>query len=127
MLKFFYLVLGGGLGTVFRYVLSGAVYRFSAVIFPWGTMAVNLLGSFIIGVLWELFQAGFISPNMRIFLFIGVLGGFTTFSSYSLETFNLIRDGEIKLALMNVVLSNILGIALVFIGSIVSKYFLNFK
>lgn len=85
-------------------------------------MAVNLLGCFTIGFLWNIFENFAYSPNIRVFIFIGILGAFTTFSTFGLESFNLIREGEIKYAVLNILVSNIAGLALVFIGYIASKY-----
>ncbi len=120
--KLLFIGLGGAIGTMLRYGISGLIYRASDSVFPWGTLGVNLIGSFIAGFLWEGFERAAVSPNIRIFTFIGILGGFTTFSSYNLENFNLLRDGEIRLALSNVLISNLLGIALVFIGYAASRY-----
>ena len=122
MFKFVSLAVGGGVGTILRYLLSGLTHKFTSDIFPWGTLVVNLLGSFAIGVLWELAEQEIISVQLKIFIFVGILGGFTTFSTYNLENFNLIRDGEFHLALMNVFLSNVFGIGLVFLGSTLSRY-----
>ena len=124
MQKFFSLALGGALGTILRYLVSGAVHKYISNIFPWGTLVVNLLGSLVIGILWELSSQEIISPPMKIFIFIGILGGFTTFSTYCLENFNLLRDGELPWALMNIFLSNFLGIGLVFVGAALSRYVL---
>ena len=108
---------GGAAGTVLRYVFSGFVYRCTAAgVFPAGTLAVNLAGSLVIGFLWGLFELTAVSVNVRLFLLIGVLGGFTTFSTFSLENFSLLRDGEYMLALTNVLLSTLAGILLVFVG-----------
>lgn len=107
---------GGAIGSVLRYVMGGTVHRFMGSTFPWGTLGVNLTGSFLIGFLWAYFDRFSGSSVTRSFVFIGVIGGFTTFSSYTLETFNLIRDGEIKLGLWNMLASNIFGLALVFAG-----------
>ena len=125
MTKVILLATGGALGTVLRYALSGLTYRFTGGIFPWGTLAVNLTGSFAIGFLWGIFEAENMSPQMRNFLFIGILGGFTTFSTFALESLNLFRDGEVRLAITNVLASNFLGIVLVFIGFFLSKYIIN--
>ncbi len=114
--------LGGALGSVLRYGLSGAVHRLIDSEFPWGTMVVNLVGSFLIGFLWDSFERAAFTPAMRTFIFIGVLGAFTTFSTYTLENVNLLRDGELRLALMNVAVSNAVGIALVFAGFWASRY-----
>lgn len=116
MLKILLLISGGAIGTLARYSLSGVVHRWFGSSFPFGTLAVNLIGSFIIGLLWGMFERESLTPSVRAFLFMGVLGGFTTFSSFSLETLNLFRDGETKWALMNILANNLVGILLVFAG-----------
>lgn len=122
MYKIILLASGGAIGTVLRYSLSGFTYRFVNGVFPWGTLLVNLAGSFVIGLLWGLFEIDNFSTNVRHFIFIGILGGFTTFSTFTLESLNLFRDGEIKLALSNILASNIFGLLLVLAGFIISKY-----
>ncbi|MBI5665555.1 MAG: fluoride efflux transporter CrcB [Nitrospirae bacterium] len=125
MTKFILLAAGGAIGTILRYSLSGLTHRFLTGIFPWGTLLVNLTGSFAIGLLWGLFEIENMTSNMRTFIFIGLLGGFTTFSSFTLESFNLLRDGEIRLAVSNMLVSNIMGLALVFAGFFISRYIIN--
>ena len=125
MTKIIILAAGGAIGTVLRYSVSGLTHRAVGGMFPWGTLAVNLTGSFLIGLLWGIFEVQNISSNFRTFLFVGILGGFTTFSTFALESLNLMRDGEMKLALSNVLASNILGILLVFAGFMASKYIIN--
>ena len=125
MLNYILLAAGGAIGTILRYSMSGLTYRMVNSVFPWGTMVVNLTGSFAIGLLWGFFEIQNISSNMRNFLFIGILGGFTTFSTYALESLNLFRDGEIKLAMTNMLISNICGLILVFAGFVLSKYIIN--
>lgn len=125
MTKIMMLAAGGAIGTLLRYSVSGLTHRVMTGMFPWGTLAVNLIGSFIIGLLWGLFEIQNISSNFRTFLFVGILGGFTTFSTFALESLHLMRDGEMKLALSNVLASNILGILLVFAGFAASKQFNN--
>jgi len=115
-MKWMMIALGGALGTVVRYICSGLDYRWSNGVFPVSTLLVNLLGSLAIGFLWGMFERAAVSPNVRLFMMIGVLGGFTTFSTFALENFNLIRDGELKIALWNIGLSNVVGIGLVFVG-----------
>ena len=122
MLRFFYVGVGGAVGALLRYLVSGWIYRFAAGGFPWGTLAVNLIGSFIIGLLWGVFEISIISQNLRLFLFMGILGSFTTFSTFSLESFSLLRDGEYGLLLLNVILSIVLGISLVFAGYLSARY-----
>ena len=121
MLKFFSIGLGGIIGALLRYLLSGIPYRYLEGIFPYGTLSVNLLGALGIGFLWGITEEIPISPTLRSFLFIGMLGSFTTFSTYTLETFHLLREREIKLAFINILISNFLGIGLVFLGFMLSK------
>src|SRR3989338_1151723 len=110
MAKLIMLVVGGGLGTLMRYLFSGIIYQFAGTRFPYGTLAVNLLGCFLIGFLVAVSEEKFLlSVNARLFLMVGVLGGFTTFSTFMLETANLIRAGETLAALGNVLLSVIIG------------------
>lgn len=125
MLKIILLLAGGAAGTLARYGVSGLAHRYFTGTFPYGTLAVNLLGSLIIGFLWGAMENSSAPSLLRTFLFIGILGGFTTFSSYSLETLNLFRDGEFKMAAINILANNILGIILVFAGFFSSKAFLN--
>jgi len=125
MIRLFFIAAGGAIGAVLRYGVSGLTHRVFGPIFPWGTLAVNLSGSFAIGLFWGVFERAALSPNARLFIFIGLLGAFTTFSTFSLETLNLFRDGEMKLALSNIFLSNFLGIALVFAGLAVSRSLTN--
>lgn len=121
MVKFFYIALGGAAGAILRYWLSGLTYRYSGAGFPWGTLAVNLIGSLAIGFLWGISEAIALSQNMRLLIFIGILGSFTTFSTFSLENFHLLRDGEYWFVFGNIMASVIFGIALVFAGFFISK------
>jgi len=114
--------LGGGIGTAFRYWLSGWVYRFLSPTFPAGTMVVNVTGCLIIGLLMTIFEDRFVvQPLLRIFLTIGVLGGFTTFSTFSYETISLFRDGSAMLAWMNVVLTVSACLAGTWLGTVLGK------
>lgn len=124
MLKLFNIAIGGAAGALLRYWLSGLAYRFFSGGFPWGTLSVNLVGSLLIGLFWGIFDSIAISQNLKLFIFIGLLGSFTTFSTFSLENFHLLRDGEYWFVFSNVVLSLFLGISLVFIGFFISKLFL---
>ncbi len=125
MVKFIHIALGGAIGALLRYWGSGLIYRFYHGTFPWGTLLVNLSGSFVIGLLWGVFETIVISQNVKLFLFIGVLGSFTTFSTFSLENFHLLRDGEYMLAGINIAASLILGITLVVCGFFLSRSVLN--
>jgi fluoride exporter len=109
--------IGGFLGSVLRYWLSGVAGRWSESGFPVGTFIVNFLGCLAIGILWSLVDyRQWFSPEMRIFLTVGVLGGFTTFSAFGFETFLLLREQEYWQALANVAANVIVGVAAVFIG-----------
>ena len=103
---------GGFLGSASRYVLSGWVHRmvpYSA--FPWGTLTVNVAGCFLIGTLSGLADSRQLwSPEVRIFAMIGVLGGFTTFSSFAYETMALAREADLLRAFANVALQVVLGL-----------------
>jgi len=102
--KIFLAGIGGFAGSALRYVVTGFVQNFSGSIrFPFGTLAVNLAGCFLIGFLSQLAETrGFFSADARTLIFIGVLGGFTTFSAFGNETINLWRDGENMLAAANI-------------------------
>ena len=114
--------LGGGLGTAFRYWLSGSVYRFVSPTFPYGILLVNTIGCFFIGLLMALFEDRFaIQPLLRIFLTIGVLGGFTTFSTFSYETISLFREGSLLAGLANIFLSVAGCLGATWVGIVVGK------
>lgn len=125
MAKLLLIAAGGALGAVIRYTVSGFTYRFFDETFPWGTMAVNLIGSFALGFLWALSERALLSPKLIPFLFIGVLGAFTTFSTYTLESINLLREGEVQLGLFNIIGSNVLGLVLAFFGFVCAQYLFN--
>jgi CrcB protein len=117
MPRLFLIGLAGFVGTLARYCLSGVVARRYGETFPYGTFVVNALGCLLAGALFYLMYDRFLtSPTSRSVVFIGLLGGFTTFSSYGLQTFTLLRDGEIFLALLNIGLSNMAGLFLVWVG-----------
>jgi len=113
-----FVALGGALGSVFRYLLGTWAQTVSKSIdFPYGTLAVNLIGCFVIGFLAQLAEArGVFNSESRAFVFVGILGGFTTFSSFGNETVNLLRDGGTWNALANVGANVIFGLILVWLG-----------
>ena len=114
--------LGGAVGSVSRYLLGVWIQSASqSVDFPFGTLTVNLLGCFVIGFLSQLAESrGVFTPETRGLVFIGVLGGFTTFSSFGNDTLNLLRDGETVNALLNIGANVIFGLALVWVGRTVA-------
>ena len=116
------IALGGALGSVLRYLLSNAVQSFAGRQFPAGTLVVNVVGSLLIGVLyvWLLERAPAAAP-VRAFWMVGVLGGFTTFSSFSMETFNLIAQADYWRALLNVTLSVALCIGATWLGVLAGR------
>lgn len=109
--------LGGFVGAVARYGLSGLAHRVSRGTFPVGTLAVNVIGCFAIGVLMALVEdRQSLGPSARVFLTIGLLGSFTTFSTLGHETFEYLRVGDLRLALGNVALNLVLGLGAVGLG-----------
>ncbi|MCK5707314.1 MAG: fluoride efflux transporter CrcB [Candidatus Aureabacteria bacterium] len=116
MTKVLFICFGGALGALLRYMVTGASHKVLPGIFPWGTLIVNLIGCFCIGFLWRLTETFSFSHNIRLFIFIGLLGSFTTFSTYGLECFQFLRDGQIRFFLFNILLNNILGICFVVAG-----------
>jgi CrcB protein len=115
----FWVALGGALGSVARYAFSGIAVRWLGAAFPYGTLFVNVTGSFTIGLLAALVAADgrpSLGADARAFLLVGVLGGFTTFSSFSLETLNLARSGALGAAVLNVAGSVVLCLAGVLLG-----------
>jgi CrcB protein len=114
--------LGGALGSVARYGLSGFVHRYAPPSFPYGTFVVNVVGCLAFGLIAGLVEArSVISPTARTFLLIGVLGGFTTFSSYAFETFALLRDVEIGRALVNAAGQVGVGLLVLWLGYVLAR------
>ncbi|PLX14170.1 MAG: fluoride efflux transporter CrcB [Marinilabiliales bacterium] len=119
--KLLAVAFGGSIGAVARYLVFLGVGKYYTGVFPWASLTVNLTGAFVIGILWGLFDSIYVSPAMRTFLFIGILGSFTTFSTFTFDLLNLYRDGEVKMFIAYLLSSNILGIALVFLGFYIFK------
>jgi CrcB protein len=117
-MKLFWVGLGGFAGAVLRYLVAGWTQQATrSVSFPYGTLAVNVLGCLAIGGLSYLAEArGVFSAETRLFVFVGLLGGFTTFSTFGNETLNLFRDGQALMAAANVVGNVILCLAAVWAG-----------
>jgi CrcB protein len=115
--------VGGFVGSICRYLAGGWVQRWApASSFPWGTLAVNLTGCLAIGLLAGLAEARqLFTTEARLLVFLGFLGGFTTFSSFGWETFELLRHGELLRALANVLAQVVLGLLLVAVGFVVGR------
>jgi CrcB protein len=110
--------IGGFIGSVMRYLLSGWVQQTTkSVGFPFGTLAVNIIGCFVIGFIAQLAESrGAFASETRTFIFFGILGGFTTFSTFGNETLNLARDSQVLNAFANVGANVILGLFAVWLG-----------
>ena len=117
MEKWIYLIWGGIVGTAARYIFSGMVYERLGTGFPYGTLMVNVSGCFLIGFLDTLFEEKFLlSPNVRLLLLAGFCGAYTTFSTFMLETANLLKDGENGRAFLNVAASIVVGFVVFRLG-----------
>lgn len=116
--------LGGAFGSVARYAAALGVNRWAQSPFPWGTLFVNIVGSFLIGLIMVLLmKTGEWRESWRLLLVTGIMGGFTTFSSFSWETWKLIEDGRLPLALANVLLSVAICLMATMAGALLAKQF----
>lgn len=116
-MRWLIVLLGGGAGSLARYLTSTWMANRFGAVFPWGTFTVNVAGSFLIGLLATLAdERGMLGPQVRLFLVVGVLGGFTTFSSFSLESWRLAEQGELTPALLNILANLSLGLVAVTCG-----------
>ncbi|HEV8599367.1 MAG TPA: fluoride efflux transporter CrcB [Gemmatimonadales bacterium] len=117
MIRLLLIGLGGFAGAILRHVLGGLVQNRTPGSFPAGTLAVNLVGCLVIGAVVELVEGrGFLGPDGRSFLIVGVLGGFTTLSAFANETVNAMRDGDVGVAALNVTATVALSLVAVYAG-----------
>ncbi len=118
-------VIGTGsfFGGILRYLLSQFVQSKFLSAFPFGTLTVNIIGCFLIGLVFGLTDRGTLTPEWRLFLATGMIGGFTTFSAFSFETVGLLRDGQLWYATAYIVGSVIIGLLATFIGISIIKFF----
>jgi CrcB protein len=123
MINILLIGMGGALGSIARYLVSGWMQAISRnATFPLGTLTVNVVGCFVIGFLAQLAESwGMFTSEARAFVFIGILGGFTTFSTFGNETYNLAHSGEMASALANVGANVILGLLAVWLGHITAS------
>lgn len=124
MLKYLLIGTGGFIGSILRYLTSVNAYKILGEKFPYGTLIVNVLGCMLIGFIAEISENRFlISSEVRTFLMIGFLGGYTTFSTFGYETFTLLQDKDYTTAIINILLSVVVCITAVWIGALIAKFF----
>jgi CrcB protein len=123
MVVVLFIALFGGLGCLARYYVSGWFYDLLGRSMPYGTLAVNILGAFLIGLIMEFsLRSSLVSQELRFGLTIGFLGGFTTFSTFSYETFRLLESGQLLQALGNVFFSVAACLAFTFAGIVAARH-----
>ncbi len=121
-MKYLLIAIGGGAGSLTRYVAASAIMTRFGGRFPLGTLVVNVTGSFLIGFLMTVLTDRYkLDPMWRLFLVVGFLGGYTTFSSFEWETFTAVRGGAPWAGLLNVVFSVALGYAAVWLGAVLAQ------
>lgn len=118
------LAMAGAIGTVARYAVSNIIHRYCGEIFPWGTLAVNMIGCFLFGLIWTLAETRMaISPQSRLVLLSGFMGAFTTFSTYAFETTCFLRNSQWWFAAGNSAGQLGAGVLLVFVGTAIGRLF----
>jgi len=124
MSKIILIGLAGFIATLSRYWMSDVVAKRYGETFPMGTLVVNLIGCFLVGLLFYLLQERYlVNQTVRTVVLIGFIGGFTTFSSFGLQTFTLLQDGEFGLAVLNLIASNFVGLFLIWAGYSLARIF----
>jgi len=122
MMNYLVVFAGGGIGSVARFALALWIGRRWGRSFPLGTFIINVSGSFLIGLLMTLMAERFLeNPEWRLLLVVGGLGGYTTFSTFQYETGKLVADGELIYAVLNIVLSVVLGFVALKLGEVIAK------
>jgi CrcB protein len=122
MLNYILVSAGAAIGGALRYGISSYIQRNISVVFPYGTLVVNVVGSFFLGIImFYLNEKELIGSEFRLFLTVGFCGGFTTFSTFSYETLTLFRDSEFGLAIYNVLLNVVLCLVGIYLAYLISK------
>ncbi|HEX2869394.1 MAG TPA: fluoride efflux transporter CrcB [Ignavibacteriales bacterium] len=118
----FIVFLGGGIGAMARYLLSGAVARYTGPGYPYGTLTVNIIGCLLIGFLMTFLEERFIIvPGLRMFLTVGFLGGLTTYSTFSYETVTLLQEGEFFYGIGNILWTTIVCLTSAWVGTLIGR------
>lgn len=112
---------GGAIGAAARYLIGAWVAARLGPDFPWGTFVINVSGSFFIGVVLSLVGGGTLPAGARLFVAVGILGGYTTFSTYSYETLGLLADGDVRGALLNSLGQVVAGLVAVYLGVVIGR------
>jgi CrcB protein len=121
-MNYLLVALGAGIGGGLRYFISDLTYKYLPVYFPFGTLAVNVIGSIILGILiFGLDEKELLNQNLKLLLGIGFCGGLTTFSTFSLETVNLMLDSEYLLMSVNILSNMLLTILGVYLGYLITR------
>jgi len=115
-MAYFLVILGGGIGALLRYLSTQLVNSAVKTQFSFGTVFVNCVGALLIGFLISFFDLHLLNPKLKLLLITGFLGGYTTFSAYSLETVQYFLNGNIKYAVINILINNVLCILFVLLG-----------
>ncbi len=121
IIKLLAVAFGGSIGAVIRFLFYEVIESRFHSDFPWATLTVNLLGSLVIGFLWGYFARTYVSPGMRLLIFVGILGSFTTFSTFAFDNFSLIKSGDYIYLAVYFLATNIFGISLAVGGYLFSK------
>jgi CrcB protein len=123
IIKLLAVAFGGSIGAVLRFLVYEIIDNKFHSDFPWATLTVNLVGALVIGFLWGYFARSYVSPGMRLMIFVGILGSFTTFSTFAFDNFSLIRSGDYIYLTVYFLTTNIFGIGLAVGGYLLSKAF----
>lgn len=114
--------LGGGIGSILRYLGQQLMYRLYPVHFPWGTFSVNVIGCFFIGLFWGMsFRSFDDNESWKLFLMTGLCGGFTTFSAFTLEGIDLLKEQKMAFFFMYIAASVLIGLAATYLGMKISR------
>ncbi|HIO91223.1 MAG TPA: fluoride efflux transporter CrcB [Leucothrix mucor] len=120
--QIFAIMIGGAIGAAMRFIVSNGIYKLLGREFPYGTLAVNVIGSFLMGLLTVvLLERGDFDPLIKLAILVGFLGSFTTFSTFSMDTLTLINEGALSRAFLNMISSVIVCVTAVWLGMILAK------